>query len=263
MSIHTASTVREQQSYELDEDLSVALPEVGKSMEQDAEWCVVEVDGEWRRVRFHDYDELFAVPGLYEKVIYDILGCRSPVVVTSMLSEVLEDKGFSPKDLRVFDLGAGNGMVGEELHALGAEHIVGVDLVKEAAIATERDRPGIYADYHVVDLTDLDDKTDKALADAKFNCLTCVAALGFGDIPAEAFMAAYDKIRPGGWVAFNIKERFLGEKDESGFSKLIRKMRETGELEILAEKRYPHRLGTDRKPLHYIAIIGRKRGGAS
>jgi hypothetical protein len=58
--------------------LLVALPEPNLSEPQDAEWCVVQVEGKWRRVRFHDYAELFSIPGLYEKVIYEIFGVRFP-----------------------------------------------------------------------------------------------------------------------------------------------------------------------------------------
>ena len=40
--------------------------------------------------------------------------------------------------LRVLDVGAGNGMVGEELDRMGAKHIVGVDIIPEAAEAAQR-----------------------------------------------------------------------------------------------------------------------------
>ena len=95
--------------------LEVALPETGNSLTQDAEWCVVRVGNEWRRIRFHDYDELFGIPGLYEKVIYDILGCGSPETICAMLDAALKKEGESARTLRVLDFGAGNGMVGELL----------------------------------------------------------------------------------------------------------------------------------------------------
>jgi predicted TPR repeat methyltransferase len=239
--------------------LLVALPEPGLSMTQDAEWCVVRVDGEWRRIRFHDYDELYSVPGLYEKVIYDILHCDSPHVVRRLLETELFDSAAPADDLRVLDLGAGNGMVGEELADLGAEFIVGVDIIEEAAEATERDRPGLYDNYHVVDMTDLDEGQRRELASCRFNTLTCVAALGFGDIPTRAFVAAYNLIRSGGWIAFNIKEDFLTDGDSSGFSGLIRAMLDDGTLELRQRQRYQHRLATDRHPLYYVAIVGIKR----
>ena len=54
----------------------------------------------------------------------------------------------------MLDLGAGNGMVGEALREHGFEEITGVDITPEAGEAAERDRPGVYADYHVCDLLD-------------------------------------------------------------------------------------------------------------
>jgi 2-polyprenyl-3-methyl-5-hydroxy-6-metoxy-1,4-benzoquinol methylase len=228
-------------------------------MTQDAEWCVVRVDDRWCQIRFHDYDELYSVPGLYEKVIYDILRCDSPHVVRSLLEAELTDAGMPAYDLRVLDFGAGNGMVGEELADLGAKFIVGVDIIEGAAEATDRDRPGVYDDYQVVDMTDLDEGQQRELASYRFNTLTCVAALGFGDIPTRAFVAAYNLIRPGGWIAFNIKEDFLTNADRSGFSGLIRAMLDDGTLELRQRQRYQHRLATDRHPLYYVAIVGIKR----
>jgi len=254
----TQATER-RRSTRLNGRLMVALPEPNLSMTQDAEWCVVRVDDEWRQIRFHDYDELYSVPGLYEKVIYDILRCDSPHVVRGLLEAELSDAGVPADALRVLDLGAGNGMVGEELADLGAEHIVGVDIIEQAAEATERDRPGVYEDYHVLDMTDLDEEQQRKLADRRFNALTCVAALGFGDIPTQAFVAAYELIQPGGWIAFNIKEDFLTNGDSSGFSGLIRAMLDDGTLELRQRRRYQHRLATDRHPLHYVAMVGIKR----
>jgi hypothetical protein len=54
--------------------LRLALPEPGSKYSQDDEWCVVaEPDGSWGEYRFHDYDRIFRVPGLYEKNYYDVL----------------------------------------------------------------------------------------------------------------------------------------------------------------------------------------------
>ncbi len=241
-----------------DVDLTVALPEPGMSLTQDAEWCVVEIDGEWRQIRFHDYETIYSVPGLYEKVIYEILQCRSPATVRRMIQAALPKSGLKAEDLRVLDLGAGNGMMAEELADLGARYMVGVDIIKAAADAAERDRPGLYEAYHVVDMTTLNSAQDRQLKAHGFNCLTCVAALGFGDIPAEAFIAAYNLIAPNGLIAFNIKEDFLTNGDESGFSKLIRSMIKDGVMEVWTQQRYPHRMSTDREPIHYVAICGRK-----
>ena len=247
----------------LNGELEVALPERGASMEQDAEWCVVRVGDEWQRIRFHDYEKLFSVPGLYEQVIYDILRCRSPHVVTELLAQAMEKEGDAPLGLRVLDLGAGNGMVGELLVERGAELIVGIDIIEEAAEATERDRPGVYDDYHVADLTQLTEGEQRELAAYRFNCLICVAALGFGDIPTEAFATAYNLVRLDGWIAFNVKEEFLKRRDASGFAELIHTMTKDGTLDVRCRRRYRHRLGTDREPIYYVGFVGRKRRNIS
>ncbi|UCE62137.1 MAG: class I SAM-dependent methyltransferase [Phycisphaerales bacterium] len=222
-------------------------------------WCVVRLNDEWREIRLHDYDELFSVPGLYERLIYDILKCDSPARIRKLFETELAASDTQAATLRVLDLGAGNGMVGEELADMGAEFIVGADILEAAAEATQRDRPGIYADYHVVDMTRLCQSYRRELAGYEFNCLTCVAALGFGDIPTEAFANAYNLIEPGGWIAFNIKSSYLDQDDSSGFARLIQSVMADKTLEVRKTRHYQHRVGTNRKPIQYTAIVGNKR----
>jgi predicted TPR repeat methyltransferase len=225
--------------------------------DQDEEFCEIEIDGERRRIRFHDYHEVFAVPGLYEQLFYEELKCDSPRTIAGLIGEQVSSDTVG--DLRVLDVGAGNGMVGEELDRMGAEHIVGVDIIEEAAQAAERDRPGVYDDYFVVDLTDIPPEDHRALREHRFNCLTSVAALGFGDIPPEAFAAAYNLVEDGGLIAFNIKERFVEDGDRSGFEKLIGKSLEDGTMDLQAQRRYRHRLSVAGDPLYYVAMVARKR----
>jgi predicted TPR repeat methyltransferase len=158
----------------------------------------------------------------------------------------------------VLDLGAGNGMVGEELHARGARTLVGADIIGEAREATLRDRPEIYKDYVVADFTDLDERIEERLRKYNFNCVTSVAALGFGDIPPKAFLKAADLCDTPGWLAFNIKEGFLAERDSSGFCKLIRQLAREEVIQIQAYYRYRHRLSATGEPLHYVAMVARK-----
>jgi 2-polyprenyl-3-methyl-5-hydroxy-6-metoxy-1,4-benzoquinol methylase len=217
------------------------------------------VNGEWRQIRIHDYDALYAIPGLYERLIYEILKCDSPATVRRLLEASLTVNGTEARDLRVLDLGAGNGIVGEELADMGVEFIVGLDIIEAAAEATERDRPGIYTDYHVVDITRLTEGEWRELAGYRFNCLTCVAALGFGDIPPEAFATAYNLIEPGGCVAFNIKAEFYDANHGSDFARLIRSMIAEKILDPRKTQRYQHRIGTNRQPIHYVAVVGSKQ----
>ena len=216
-------------------------------------------NGATRRVRFHDYGEIYELPGLYERLFYDHLKCTSPETVARLLEGELERAGVDPGTLNVLDVGAGNGMVGEQLAQVGAGTVVGVDIIPEAAAAAERDRPGIYDDYLVLDLTALDAESRSDLESRELTALTCVAALGFGDIPPVAFATAYDVLAPGAWLAFSIKEDFLEERSGGGFARLVRELVDSGMVEIREQRRYRHRLSARGEPVHYIALVAVKQ----
>src|SRR3954451_13566832 len=170
------------------DDFVLRLPDgASATADQDEEWCEVEYDGETRRLRFHDYSDIYSIPGLYERLIYQELGCQSPRVIASLLAGEVEKRGINPAELRVLDLGAGNGIVAEELSKIGVDHLVGIDIIEEAAEAAERDRPGLYDDYVVADLPEDSAEVRKRLDAHQLNAFPCVAALGFGDIPPQVF----------------------------------------------------------------------------
>jgi predicted TPR repeat methyltransferase len=243
-----------------DERFEIALPEVnGSNYDQDQEWCEVEIDGERRRIRFHDYHEIYSIPGLYEQIFYEELECDSPRTVSTLLAGQLGMDDIEPADLRILDVGAGNGMVGEELKKFGAGKLVGIDIIEEAAEAAERDRPDVYEEYFVCDLTDLPPDSKQRLREYDFNCMVTVAALGFGDIPPEAFTTAYNLVGDGGLIGFNIKEDFIDDRHESGFSRMIRRALDDGTMKLEAQARYQHRLSVAGEPLYYVAMIARKQ----
>lgn len=238
--------------------LRVELPSDINGLSQDEEFCIVHDNGATRKIRFHDYHEIYSIPGLYEHIFYEKLKCNSPEVVTSLLAEAVEDTEDSFADLMVIDLGAGNGMVGEALVDRGVDGVIGVDIIEEAAAAADRDRPNVYDDYLIEDFRRLDGDVERRLAAADPNCLTCVAALGFDDIPAAAFANGFNLIADEGWVAFNIKDEFVNEEADSDFSRLIENMITEGIMRPVAEERYQHRLAIDGAPLTYQAIVGVK-----
>ena len=244
-----------------DGSFAVTFPDLAdESVPQDVEYCLVEQDGETRRIRFHDYHEIYRVPGLYEHIFYDRLNCRSPSLLGLLLEHEAVRFGMDMESLRVLDVGAGNGIMGEVLAEAGVQRLVGIDILKEAALAAERDRPGLYDAYHAVDLLALPRPLHQALESERFNALTLVAALGFGDIPPEAFTVAFNFVEDGGFVAFNLRDQFLNRSDSSGFARLVQSALEEGCLEELVRVRYVHRLSITGEPLYYTGVIGRKQG---
>ena len=228
------------------------------NIEQD-EVCFFLIDGGIKkRIRFHDYDTIYQCPGLYEQLFYDRLKCSSPKKVVEILKHAIAASENSFTELRVLDFGAGNGIVGEELKKYGVARLIGADIIPEARESAFRDRPGVYDAYYVKDFTSLNGDEVDELSGWSINCLTTVAALGFGDVPPSAFFQAMQLVQPGGWIAFNIKETFLDNSDMSGFSRLIRELIFSEYLDIHHLERYRHRLSMEGVPLFYFALVVQK-----
>lgn len=254
----------ESPSATIPESIEVEFPDVGDTLSQDKEYCTVTMDGISKVVRFHDYHEIYAIPGLYERIFYQELECCSPKVVCNLLKDELENDGILPSELKVFELGAGNGMVGEELHQMGVSQIVGSDIIMEAKIAAFRDRPEVYTDYFTVDLTDIPNDVEEQIKKFPYNAMVSVAALGFDDIPPQAYATGFNLVKNGGWIAFNIKNDFVNDKaDAIGFKRMLQRMQQDGIFEVCAKKEYQHRLSITQDPLPYYAFVGRKRGDIS
>ena len=227
-------------------------------VKQDEAFFFLREGSERVRLRFHDYNEIYARTGLYEQIFYERLKCASPKKVSKILETSVANYSGNFNELRILDLGAGNGMMGEELKSRGVARLVGVDICDEAKEAAYRDRPGVYDAYYIKNFTKLDDKAAKEICEWQFNCMVSVAALGFGDIPTKAFMNAVNMVEKGGWIAFNIRDTFLDRSDTSGFSKTIRRLIATNYFELFHIEKYRHRLSIDEKPLYYFALVVKK-----
>lgn len=234
-------------------------PQESHHLGQDEVFFNLVEDGRENKIRFHDYDQIYMRPGLYEQVFYERLKCSSPERVARILNDALSEVGQNFSELRVLDLGAGNGMMGEMMKKYGVARLVGADIIPEAKMAAYRDRPAVYDDYYVADFTDLDEDLQEELTGWSINCLSSVAALGFGDIPCEAFFQALQLVQEGGWVAFNIKETFLDRADTSGFSRFIRQLIFSEYLDLYHLEKYRHRLSMEGVPLYYYAVVAEKK----
>ena len=237
----------------------LSLPDLrGADVAQGEEWADVTVNGERQRIRFHDYPAIFNIPGLYEEIFYERLGCDSPRKVTHLLRDLLADHRVPMADVRVLDIGAGNGMVGDELRALGVQNVTGVDILPEARDATFRDRPGVYDAYIVADLANLGEDHERAIRARNPNCLTMVAAMGVQDIQTGTLIKGLDLIDAPGWAAFTVREDIMRQDHASGFAGLMDTLEQDGRLLTEVFWRYRHRYLATGEPVYYCAIIVRK-----
>ena len=220
----------------------------GRGQEEEA-FTVTWDDGRSERMRLHEYERVYAIPGLYEEVAQRRLACLGPAV----LADALVDAA-APGPPRVFDLGAGNGVVGSELHERGVEVLVGSDNIAAARDAAQRDRPGLYAEYLVGEVEALD---PVALVERHgLDALVCAGALGLGHITAEAFGAL--------WAAFPARSSCTlaantapaGKAAHSDFGDWI--AAPPAGTEIVGSERFRHRLTMAGDELFYMAVVARK-----
>ena len=70
-----------------------------------------------KRVRFHDYSTIYSHQGLYESLFHVRLRCHSPQELVALLASHIElrEAGRQADHFEILDIGAGNGLVGEEL----------------------------------------------------------------------------------------------------------------------------------------------------
>lgn len=230
----------------------VKIPK-NSSLDQNEEYFTLKDE----KIKFHDYERIYQTPGLYEEVFHQQLKCQSPQVIKEILYKNIRLSDTSPQALRVLDFGAGNGLVAEALSAEGPELIVGVDVIDEARQAALRDRPEVYESYFVIDLATAEERIMKKLKAYDFNAMVSVAALGFGHIPPQSFINAFNLVKSGGWIAFNLRDKFLTESDESGFRQTMNWLT-NDYIKFIDEKTYIHRLSVSGDPIHYTALVGQK-----
>jgi hypothetical protein len=218
---------------------------------------IVEVsfsDGRTESLRIHDYDRVYAVPGLYEEIVQHRLDCRAPAQVASMLAGAADALGRPRHEVRVLDVGAGNGVSGEAQSAEGLTPVVGVDILPEARLAALRDRPGLYELYLSTDLRELDTDAVREVRGLAPNALACVGAMGSGHLPAGALAAALDLLSGDALFAYSVDPE-LEDPSAHAVQELIADLERAGSLRELDRRRYRHRLTADGRERWWDAVV--------
>ena len=123
----------------------VVYPDHASELDQNEEYFTLVTEEGRERLRIHDYDRVYQVPGLYEEVVYDHLKCDSPQMICSLLEKEISASGGLNGELKALDFGAGNGIAGDCLaDKVACETLVGLDIIPEARDAALRDRPAVY-----------------------------------------------------------------------------------------------------------------------
>jgi hypothetical protein len=214
-------------------------------------------DGSAERITLHDYARVYSVPGLYEEVVQHRLECASPATVAGALVEAAQSEGRTADGLRAFDLGAGNGVVGEELAARGVAVVAGADGVAEARDAAHRDRPGLYAHYLVGERLDVGEVA-RLVRDEGLTALVAAGAVGEGHVPVDALAQLWDAFPPGSFLALTLADR----EDDHDVTDVEAMIAGTAGQEhpsrTVVRRRFRHRLSMAGDELFYLVLVAVK-----
>lgn len=227
---------------------------------QGQEQFVLRRGGTEERILLHDYARVYAVPGLYEEVVQRQLQCASPATVAGALAEAAEAQGVAPGALRAFDLGAGNGVVGEELARRGVAVVAGADDVREARDAARRDRPDLYTHYLVDEDPDVD-AVGRLVADERLTALVAAGAVGAGHVPVDALETLWAAFGPGSFLALTLEDggTEAGDHDVADVDAMLaRSAGSAHPTRTLVRRRFRHRVSMAGTELYYLVLAAVK-----
>jgi hypothetical protein len=232
-----------------------ADPEIGRELIR-----VRHDDGRVEELRLHDYERLYALPGVYEEIVQDRLGCRSPAELAGMLARAAEAQGWERGDMRVLDIAAGNGVSGEALAAAGLHPVLGTDIVPSARDAALRDRPGLYDRYLILDLLMLTDDERAEVTALRANALSCVAPVGVhgSELPPEALIAAAGLLAPDALVVY-MHDPHRALPDAMTAERWAAGLGSGGQAQEVERRRYVHRHTVNGEPFEMDGVVWRLR----
>jgi hypothetical protein len=211
-------------------------------------------------VHLHDYERIYRVPWLYERIVQDRLGCRSPQTACDGLARALTRLRIDPAEVVLLDLGAGTGIVGELAREHGVRTLIGLDSLDAARTACLRDRPYLYHDYLVGDLAAPSPGLLARLRRHRPTALISAGAFGGTHAPPAALRVALALLPAGAPVVFTIDERWMQSDGPGGFRSAVIQLLASGQLRQLERSRFQHRLSTAGHPIHYELVVVVKCG---
>jgi hypothetical protein len=219
-------------------------------------------DGRVDELRLHDYEHVYALSGVYEQIVHERLGCRSPAEIAAMLAAAVARVGWPRSAVRVLDLAAGNGVSGEALASLGLRPVLGTDIVPAARTAALRDRPDVYDDYLTLDLLALTQAESVGIGALAANALTCVAPVGAdpSQLPAPALAAAAALLAPDALIAY-LHDPNIGLPDVVTPDFWSRQLGPGTQAQELERRRYVHRRTVGGLPFEMEGVVYRVRRG--
>ncbi|ESZ04825.1 hypothetical protein X735_32395 [Mesorhizobium sp. L2C085B000] len=227
---------------------------------QSDEVFIANVNGKDFHFSMHDYGEMYKIPNLYDAMIYGHLRCETPFALAREFGRILFEHRVDPSALRVLEVGAGSGAFAEAVRlAMPIGRMVGLDIIEQARVAADRDRPGIYDGYIVADLCALSSEAKAEIASLSPNCVGVASATGWNNhIPVAGFERAFSVLEPGGWFIFHVKPNDPDPECVALLQWIEAKVKTSYIVDSKRGKIF-HRMSVHGERIYYDYVIGRKQ----
>ena len=167
----------------------------------------------------------------YDEDSIDKFGYVAPRRAAEELSRHAQEQGF-PTDIRIADIGAGTGLVGQELLALGYSRILALDYSPE--MLTIAKTKGCYQELHCVDLLDSLDKLHENtnLEAGCFDAAVSVGTFTPNHVGIEVLDTVIALVKAGGLLCLTLREDFVLDST-NGFLARLKALGDCGTITLL------------------------------
>jgi predicted TPR repeat methyltransferase len=167
----------------------------------------------------------------YDEDSIDKFGYVAPRRAAEELSRHVQERGF-PKDIKIADVGAGTGLVGQELLALGHSRILALDYSPE--MLTIAKTKGCYQELHCVDLLDSLDTLDEN-SNLAAGCVDAAVSVGTftpNHVGIEVLDTVIALVKAGGLLCLSLREDFVLDST-NGFVARLKTLEDCGTITLL------------------------------
>ena len=174
----------------------------------------------------------------YDHELEEDYGYQIPQRISEVLSRVTAKGG------RVLDAGAGTGLVGQILGAIGYEDLVAVDISGE--MLNQAREKGVYKEFHQMDLGETLDFPDDS-----FDAVVCAGVLTFSHAPARSLHELVRVTKPGGHILYSLRKDAY---DSMGFEGINSQLESENKWKLVEKKGHQSFARKEQDVIHDIWV---------
>ncbi|MCJ7499205.1 class I SAM-dependent methyltransferase [bacterium] len=202
------------------------------SKEDRLKWIYSSKDNEELAERYDEWAES------YDQELEEDYGWQIPQLIAEELSHL------TPRSSRVLDAGAGTGLVGRYLGALGYSDLVAIDLSNE--MLNKAREKSVYGEFHQMDLAET-----LNFPDDSFDAVVCSGVLTFSHAPAKSLNELVRVTKPGGHLLYSLR---TDAYESMGFEDITRGLDADGKWELLEKKGHQSFAEKEQEVVHDIWV---------